>query len=283
MPPDREICSRAERFCNQAGIRMSASNILKRRDGAVLHITLNRPEVKNAMSLALLQDLVEALDEAERGDEIRVIVIRGADGNFSAGADIKDMAAARSMGDDAAKAIHDLSTAFGAMVARFATTPKTIITALEGVVMGGGFGLACASDIAIASHTVKFALPETTLGLIPAQIAPVLLERIGYSQAKRLTVTGARINTEEAAAIGLVHAVTLDMDAAIDHAVEDALRCAPTAVAITKKLLRDARFSQSDTLVDHAADLFVTAVLGEEGAEGTKAFVEKRKARWMKK
>lgn len=260
---------------------MSEANILTRNIDGVLHITLNRPQVKNAMSLALLKELVSELDTAERDDDVRIIVIRGADGNFSAGADIKDMAAARALGEGAPKAIYDLSCAFGEMVSRFASTPKTVITALEGAVMGGGFGLACASDIAIASHSVRFALPEATLGLIPAQIAPVLLERIGYSQAKRLTVTGARIQAEEALSIGLVHAVTQDMDAAIEHAVRDALTCAPQAVAVSKKLLWDARFMHSDALVQRAADLFVDAVTGDEGAEGTRAFVEKRKAWWM--
>ena len=258
------------------------SHIIATADAGVLSILLNRPKAKNAMSLALLDELIHALDAAEADPQIRVIVIKGADGNFSAGADIKDMAAARNQ-PDPKKAIYELSCAFGAMVARFATTPKTIISALEGAVMGGGFGLACASDIAIASHTVKFALPETTLGLIPSQIAPVLLERIGYSEAKRLTVTGARIGAEEAMRIGLVHAVTDDLDDAISQATGHALRCAPEAVAISKKLLRDARFMQSDTLVEHAANLFVDAVTGSEGAEGTLAFVEKRKANWMPK
>ncbi len=259
---------------------MADDLVLIRDDNGVRHLTLNRPQVKNAMSLALLEELVRALDAAEASDAIRIIVIRGADGNFSAGADIRDMAAARQSANPQ-QAIHELSSAFGAMVARFARTPKTIITALEGAVMGGGFGLACASDIAIASHTVKFALPETTLGLIPAQIAPVLLERIGYSEAKRLTVTGARIGAEEAARIGLVHAVTPDLDGDLENTIEHALRCAPNAVAVSKKLLWDARFLHSDKLVEHAARLFVDAVTGAEGSEGTQAFVEKRKAAWM--
>ena len=256
------------------------ANILTKTDNGIMHISLNRPEVKNAMSLALLEDLLAALDEAESDDDVRVIVIRGADGNFSAGADIKDMAAANAA-QNAREALHALSCRFGNMVARFTQTPRTVITALEGAVMGGGFGLACASDIAIASHTVKFALPEVTLGLLPAQIAPVLLERIGYSQAKRLGVTGARIDANEAFNIGLVHAVTDEMDVALSRAIDDALRCAPDAVAATKKLLWEARFAHSDTLVAHAADLFVDAVTGPEGAEGTRAFVEKRKAAWM--
>ena len=260
---------------------MSEQPVLLEKTGGVLFVTLNRPDKKNAMSLALLEDLVAALDEAEADSEIRVLVIRGADGNFCAGADIKDMNAARALGEGAPKAIYDLSIAVGKMVSRFASSPLTIITVLEGAVMGGGFGLACVSDVAIASHTVRFALPERTLGLLPAQIAPVLIERIGYSEAKRLSVTGARIPASEALRIGLVHHVTQDVEEAIREVIESALRCAPEAVAATKKLLWEARFTHSDQMVERAADLFVDAVLGEEGKEGTIAFAEKRKARWM--
>jgi isohexenylglutaconyl-CoA hydratase len=255
--------------------------ILTKEDSGVMSITLNRPEVRNAMSLELLRQLVGALDRAEKTRAIRVVTIRGAGGHFSAGGDIKDMAAARAKGDKAPEAVKAISVAFGEMVSRFALSPKVIITGLEGAVMGGGFGLACASDIAIASHTVRFALPEATLGLIPAQIAPVLIERIGYSEAKRLTVTGARISAEDAHRIGLVHAVTQNMDHALAQATTEALQCAPEAVAVSKKLLRDARFVPSDSMLEHAASLFVEAVLGPEGAEGTQAFVEKRKANWM--
>jgi isohexenylglutaconyl-CoA hydratase len=257
------------------------NTIFTKLENGVLSITLNRPQVRNAMSLELLEELLAALDRAEADPMTRVVTIRGADGNFSAGADIKDMAAARGKGDKAPEAVRAISVAFGQMVARFSTSPKTIITRLEGAVMGGGFGLACAADIAIASHTVRFALPEATLGLIPAQIAPVLIERIGYSEAKRLTVTGASIDAEEAHRIGLVHAVTQEMEHAIAQACDHALKCAPEAVAVSKQLLRDARFAHSDSMVEHAADLFVDAVLGSEGMEGTQAFVEKRNAKWM--
>lgn len=231
------------------------------------------------MSTALLIELVKALDKAEN-DNTRIVVIRGSDGNFSAGADIKEMAVARAS-DNPAKAIYEMSQAVGQMIARFAKSPLTIITALEGAVMGGGFGLACASDIAIASHTVKFALPEAKLGLVPAQIAPVLIERIDYSQAKRLTLTAAKIDAEEAKRIGLVHEVTLDMDMALKHIIKDALACAPTAIAMSKRVLSDIRFAQSDTFVERAAHIFTQAVTSEEGIEGTKAFVEKRAAKWV--
>lgn len=259
---------------------MDDPTILTSEKSGVLHVMLNRPRVKNAMSLALLEELLAALDRAEADPATRVIVIRGAEGNFSAGADIKDMAAARKS-DDPAAAIRALSIGFGRMVARFATTPKTVITALEGAVMGGGFGLACASDIAIAAPDVRFALPEATLGLVPAQIAPVLLERIGYSEAKRLSVAGRPVGAEEALTIGLVHEIADNLSESVESAARSALRCAPHAVANSKALLRRARFAPSDSLVEEAADLFTEAVLGKEGREGTAAFNEKRRAAWM--
>lgn len=254
--------------------------IISETANGVMRIKLNRPEARNAMSLSLLRELLAALDRAEADPEIRIVAIRGAGGHFSAGADIKDMAAARAKGDGAAGAIREISVAFGSMVARFARSPKTIIAGLEGAVMGGGFGLACASDIAIASHTVKFSLPEASLGLLPAQIAPVLIERIGYSEAKRLTLTAARIGAEEAFRIGLVHAVTQDLDEALENAIAEALQCAPLAAANSKRLLWEARFAPSDSLVGYAADLFVEAAIGAEAAEGTAAFIGKRKPSW---
>ena len=131
--------------------------------------------------------------------------------------------------------------------------------------------------------TADFRLPETSLGLIPAQIAPFLVERLGYSEAKRIAVTGARFGAEEAYRIGLVHKVCAN-EAEVEEAVAATLRqilvCAPGAVAETKKLLRRARSEDPASLVEHAAAVFAKAARGEEGAEGLRAFAEKRKPAW---
>ncbi|MDZ7937436.1 MAG: enoyl-CoA hydratase/isomerase family protein [Rhodoferax sp.] len=199
--------------------------------GAVLHITLNRPEARNAMSLQMVSELQlarqapagrgflqrPAAQPRARRDAVRVVVLRGAGGHFCAGADLKDMAAARMRAMHRALAraegaerrrrmpIAQVNAPFGHLCAAYANTPLAVVAVLEGTVMGGGFGLACVADVAIASGSATFRLPETSLGVVPAQIAPFLVERLGYSQAKRLAVTGGRLDAAAAMALGLVH------------------------------------------------------------------------------
>jgi isohexenylglutaconyl-CoA hydratase len=259
------------------------STLSLERQGGVLSIRLNRPEARNAMSQTMLRELLEALDGAEKSGA-RIVVLRGAGGHFSAGADLKDMAAARTSAIVGGKdPLAETNAGFGHVCAAYAQTPLAVVAVLEGTVMGGGFGLACTADVAIASQTVDFRLPETSLGVIPAQIAPFLVERLGYAEAKRLSVTGARFGAAEAFRIGLVHQVCdsdAELEAAIASTIKQILACAPNAVAETKKLLRRARFEDPASLVEHAASVFAQAARGEEGAEGLRAFAEKRKASW---
>ncbi|MEO8124323.1 MAG: enoyl-CoA hydratase-related protein [Burkholderiales bacterium] len=257
--------------------------ITTRLNGGVLHLTLNRPEVRNAMSLRMVVELQQALAAAEASGIVRVVVLRGAGGHFCAGGDIKDMAAARMAPAEAGiDVIADLSAKFGELCAAYARTPLALVAALEGTVMGGGFGLACVADVALAGESVTFRLPEVTLGVVPAQIAPYLVERVGMSQARRLAVSGARIGAKEALAIGLVHEVHAEaqLDSALGIVVNAILQCAPDAVAQTKRLVEMARFSSPVHLVSEAAAIFSRAVQGPEGIEGTSAFLQKRKPAW---
>jgi isohexenylglutaconyl-CoA hydratase len=263
--------------------QQNPSTLSLERQRGVLHIRLNRPEARNAMSRTMLLELLEALAEAERSGA-RATVLRGNGGHFSAGADLKDMSIARTSaiveGEDP---LAEMNAGFGHVCAAFAQTPIAVVAVLEGTVMGGGLGLACTADVAIASSTVDFRLPETSLGVIPAQIAPFLVERLGYAEAKRLSVTGARFGAQEAFRIGLVHKVCeyeADLEAAIASTLQQILACAPGAIAETKKLLRRARFEDPASLVEHAAAVFAKAAHGEEGAEGLRAFIEKRKPAW---
>jgi isohexenylglutaconyl-CoA hydratase len=258
--------------------------LLLERHGGVLHVRLNRPDFRNAMSQIMLRELLEVLAEAE-ANGTRIIVLRGNGGHFSAGADLKDMAAARAVpAVNETDALAKANAAFGHVCAAYARSPLATVAVLEGTVMGGGFGLACCADVAIAAHTADFRLPETSLGLIPAQIAPFLVERLGYSEAKRISVTGARFGAEEALRIGLVHRVCAneaELDAALAAVLQEILACAPDAVAETKKLLRRPRFEDPASLVEYAAAIFAKAARGEEGAEGLRAFAERRKPAWV--
>jgi isohexenylglutaconyl-CoA hydratase len=266
------------------------SHILVEQVGAVLHITLNRPEARNAMSLQMVEELQQALAAAEAragtAQAVRVVVLRGAGGHFCAGADLKDMAGARmrSMQRTAGEPdpIAEVNAAFGQMCAAYANTPLAVVAVLEGTVMGGGFGLACVADVALASDSASFRLPETSLGVVPAQIAPFLVERLGYSQAKRLAVTGGRLDAAVALTLGLVHEVTSadGLANALDITLNDILACAPGALASTKALMRRARFEPAHALVADAAAIFAQSAEGAEGIEGMTAFIQKRKPQW---
>lgn len=129
--------------------------------GGVLHVTLNRPDSRNAMSLQMVSELREVLAAVRDDRAVRALVLSGAGGHFCAGGDIKDMANARAQSTEAYR---DLNRAFGALLEEAQHTPQVLITVLQGAVLGGGFGLACISDIAIADHQAQFGLPETSLG-----------------------------------------------------------------------------------------------------------------------
>ena len=254
---------------------------LQRQD-AVLHVTLNRPEVRNAMSLAMVRELHTVLGQSEMSSGTRVLVLRGAGGHFCAGADLKDMVQARAQLADDPQALVKTNAAFGELCVAFANTPLAIVAVLEGSVMGGGLGLACVADVALAGTSAQFRLPETSLGLVPAQIAPFLVERLGFAEAKRLAVTGGRLDAQQALDLRLVHAVHASgaLGSALDAVLDTLLQCAPGAVAATKALMAKARFAAPATLVQEAASLFSQAALGPEGTEGTLAFLQKRKPSW---
>ncbi|WP_044870217.1 enoyl-CoA hydratase-related protein [Pseudomonas sp. LFM046] len=254
--------------------------LLLEQAGGVLHITLNRPDSRNAMSLAMVAELRAVLAATREDASVRTLVLRGAGGHFCAGGDIKDMASARATGSDAYRA---LNRAFGSLLEEAQTQPQVMIAVLEGAVLGGGFGLACVSDIAIALQGAQFGLPETGLGVLPAQIAPFVVKRIGLTQARRLALTAARFDGTEALRLGLVHfaeAETVALEQRLAESLEQIRRCAPGANARTKALLLATETEPLAPLLDRAAEQFAAAVTGPEGAEGTLAFVQKRTPSW---
>ncbi|WP_166264169.1 enoyl-CoA hydratase/isomerase family protein [Marinobacter caseinilyticus] len=255
--------------------------------GPALHVTLNRPDARNAMSLAMVAELAAVFQQIEHDPAIRAVVLRGAGGHFCAGGDIKDMASARSQRAEADAGEPDpfyrLNRAFGEMIQQVNESSKVVIAVLEGAVMGGGFGLVCVSDLALAGPTARFGMPETSLGVIPAQIAPFVVARIGLTQTRRLALLGLRIDGNEACRLGLVHQFCdthEQVDTALDTALGQVLRCAPKATAATKALLHRVGHEPMGGLLDDAARQFAGAIASDEGVEGTLAFVQKRPPSW---
>lgn len=251
----------------------------------VLRVTLNRPEARNAMSRAMLEEL-SALFAAVRDDRsIRAIVLRGAGGHFCAGGDLKEMMAGglKAPAEGVTDPVVVFSRAFGSMLRAVGQAPQVVIAICEGAVLGGGFGLACVSDIAFAHRDAKFGLPETTRGLPPAQIAPFVVERIGLTAARRLCLTGAQFSGAEALRLGLVHEAFADeaeLETRLSATIKQVLNCAPSANAMTKEIILKVAHQDMDEVLDDAARKFAQAVRGSEAPEGIGAFMQKRPPKW---
>lgn len=266
----------------------NCKELLLNLENGVLYLTLNRPQKRNAMNARLVDEMMAVFSAIADDRSIRAVVLRGAEGNFCAGGDISGMNEQQTDGDgkplSAEQAAWNFNRSFGHMITRVNHAPQVVICVLEGAVLGGGFGLACISDIAIADKKAMFAMPETGLGIIPAQIAPFVVMRVGLTQARRLALTGERLNGEAARNIGLVHFVAdgeADINAQLETVLKNVRRCAPQANAQTKALMMQVGTVELERLLDGASDMFALALSGEEGQEGTRAFMEKRKPNWV--
>ena len=259
--------------------------LLAHVEAGILTVTLNRPHKRNAMNAELVSEIMAVVDSVSEDATIRAIIFRGADGDFCSGGDVPGMHIETMDEASARKATWEFNRVFGRMVTRVNQAPQVIVAALEGAVMGGGLGLACISDIAIADENATFSMPETGLGIIPAQIAPFVVARIGLTQARRLALLGERIDGEEAVRIGIAHTLTRspeDMQQELDRVKARIRSRAPNATAATKRLLFDVGAVEHEALLDAAADAFTEAMRSEEGQEGTAAFLQKRAPSWTK-
>ncbi|MFA5938812.1 MAG: enoyl-CoA hydratase-related protein [Sinimarinibacterium sp.] len=259
--------------------------LLLNLERGVLHVTLNRPDAKNALSPAMVAELNAVFDAVRERRDVRVVVMRGAGGNFCAGADLKDMMAGGLKPPQRGEPdpVIQYSRGFGAMLRKVEALPAVVIAVCEGAVLGGGFGFACVSDIALAHVDAKFGLPETTRGLPPAQIAPFVVGRIGLTQARRLCLTGAQFRGARALELGLVHetfASAEELHAKLAETLSQVLGCAPSANAVTKEIILGVAHMDMDALLDDAAQKFAACVRGPEAPEGIAAFLQKRRPKW---
>jgi enoyl-CoA hydratase/carnithine racemase len=258
------------------------------------YITMNRPQRMNALSMALLGDLREAFGEADRDENVFVVILSGAGGRaFSAGADLKDMAARMEADQDGggAQAAPRPMTA-RPEVARGGFMPgfddvnmctKPVIAAVDGYCMAGGMEIALYCDIRLATRQSSFAMPEPKRNLLSGPAFVHLSRMIPLGEAMRIELVGDPIDAERAYQIGLVQGLYEDraaLEAAADAMADKILENSPLAVQFLKRIVKDGR----DMTVDHHwkfAEMFAFA-LGrtEDALEGPKAFAEKRKPEW---
>jgi len=246
------------------------------REGPVARVTLHRPEIHNAFDERLIAVLTDAYRTLGADATVRVVVLAGAGKSFCAGADLAWMG--RMVGYSYEENIADART-LQQMIAAIADCPKVTVARVHGAALGGGAGLVAACDIAVAAESATFAFSEVRLGLIPAVIAPYVLQKLTPGAARALFVTGRRISAVEALRVGLIQEISpdTDLDTAVARTIEEALAASPAAVARAKALLRQIVGLPPAEAAEITVAGIAEARVSEEGQEGIRAFLERRK------
>jgi len=251
------------------------------RDGLVVTVTLNRPELHNAFNAEMIAELHDCFTTLAADDTVRAVVLTGAGASFCAGGDINWMRASLDWGHD--RNVADAET-LAAMFEAAWNLPKPLIGRVNGAAMGGGVGLVACCDIAVAADTARFGFSEVKIGLVPAVIAQYVVPKIGVSQARALFVSGERFTAERAFDIGLVHAVTNaeELDATVASLAGKLLTSGPAAVGLAKRVIGAVWTLERDAARRYVVAAIAEARTGAEGQEGLRAFLEKRKPNWTK-
>ena len=252
--------------------------------GSVLTIWFNRPEARNALSAAMVEELEAVLDATRDDRGLRTIILRGKGGFFCAGGDIKGFRSGLQDSGPSRDEVARENRSFGSLMIKLNEQPQAVIVLVEGAAIGGGLGLACVGDVTIVTRDARFRLSETSLGIPPAQIAPFVTERVGLTQARRLMLTGARFEGAEAVQYGIGHILaedSADMEAKCAEVLAQIAMCAPGANATTKRIVFETTRLPRAQALDFAALGFADCMLSAEGREGVSAFIEKRKPNWL--
>lgn len=257
-------------------------NLLLEQEGDTLTIWFNRPEVRNALSQAVADDLAAVLEALPGEDAIRFVILRGKGGVFCAGGDLKMFKTVFQGGAERDDIVR-FNADFGRLMKAVHALPQLFVVLIEGAAMAGGLGLSCIADVVITTADAKYSLTEVTLGIPPAQITPVVMKRIGASEARRLLLTAARFDGTEAARLGFAHFVVEDaqaLEAKCREILAQSAKGAPGAIASTKQIINAVDQLDGDDLVQFAAERFADCMLGDEAKEGLAAFAEKRQPEW---
>jgi methylglutaconyl-CoA hydratase len=248
-------------------------------EGPVTTVTLRRPEARNALDAALVGEVARCFEELAEDQSVRVVVLTGEGPSFCAGADVGYMRdTSRFSYEENLEDARRLADMFLAVD----DLPKPVVARVRGGAVGGGAGLVAAADVAVAEEGARFAFSEVRLGIAPATIAPFVVRKIGYSQARALFLTGKRFGADLAREIGLVHEVVPEevLDSAVERVVAQLLQGGPAAQASIKEVLRQVEATEPMEALGIMTQLIAELRVGEEGQEGLGAFLEKREPFW---
>ena len=243
-------------------------------------ITLNRPQLHNAFDEKMIETLSNQLETIAQSPDIRLVVIKANGKSFSAGADLNWM---QKMTQYTKEENQQDANALAILLNQLYTLPQPTIALVHGNAFGGGVGLVACCDIVIASETAEFCFSEVKLGLIPAVISPYVIKAIGARQAKRYFISAEQFSASEAKILGLVDEVLphYDLEPALNHLLQDLLENGPQAMRAIKRLVLDIQdYPIDETLMEVTSHCIAAIRVSEEGQQGLKAFLTKRKPDW---
>jgi len=258
---------------------MAYEFLTTQRDGPVEHLTLNRPDVRNAFNEHVIDELTRWAEATAEDRTVRCVILGGAGKVFCAGADLTWMS--RMVSYTQEENVRD-AQAMARMFSALDALPVPLVGRIHAAALGGGAGLAAVCDIVVCDEDAVFGFTEVKLGILPAVISPYALAKIGRSAARELFLTGMRFGAVRAREIGLVHAVVPlpQVDAKIQEYVKEILGAGPDGVAAAKALIPQVWARLAPEAMGITADAIAARRISAEGQEGMKAFLEKRKATW---
>ena len=259
------------------------SPVAVERRGLAVHVTLTRPERRNALTEETMEALLAAFREIA-GSDARAVVLRGAGEQFSAGGDMAMLGALPPEAEPDPLVV--TYRRMGHVLEALEALPQAVVAVVEGACAGGGLGMACCSDAVIVEEQARIGLPEALSGFIPAQVIPHVVRRMGEGWTRRLVVTGAILNGREAARDGLDHVLTsgkAETDEALNATLERIRRCEPAAVAEAKRLIRSTPDRPVSETLDDAARTIARLLRAPAAQAGIQAFQAKQPPPWALK
>jgi len=251
---------------------LSYQNVLVTKDGAVGIVQLNRPKVLNALNFEVMSELVSALEELDRESAVKVIILTGSERSFAAGADLAEMSQATPVDLVLGRRFE--------LWDRIRKISKPIIAAVSGYCLGGGNELAMNCDLIVASETATFGQPEVNVGIIPGAGGTQRLPRVvGKYKAMEMILTGKSVSADEAYRIGLVNRV-VPPESLMEEAKKIATDIAskpPISIRSAKEAILKAQDTTLEVGLEFERKAFYMLFATEDGKEGMKAFLEKRK------
>jgi methylglutaconyl-CoA hydratase len=254
---------------------------LEKNSAGVAVVWLNRPDIRNAFNETMIAELTDAFRAVDADPAMRAMVLAGRGPAFCAGADLGWM---KKMSGYGFAENHADALGLARMLHLLHTMKKPTVARVHGPAFAGGMGLVAACDVAVAAHGAEFCLSEAKLGLIPATISPYVIAAMGARAAYRYMLTAERFPAAEAYRIGFVQEICVDeeLDGTVNALLGHLVQGGPAAHAATKELIRAvANRAIDEDLLGDTATRIATARASDEGKEGIRSFLEKRKPAWV--